>query len=457
VRSSLRAFVREHRVAVAIALLVLVVVGPVVSFDTAQPASRLSLTAALVDHHSVDLGPYKDALDVDFARYQGHLRSDKAPGQPIFAIPAYVTARLVGAPSPTRLRFGRNLELWWLTFWSAMVPLAVLLALIYTECARFVRRTYAVAVTLLFGFGSMLLPFGANLFGHVLAALCGFGAWMLVNRGEPSARRAALAGLLAGCAVLIEYETAIVAVVLGGYLLVRHRRRVVTFAAGGVLPMLVLAWYQWRAFGAPWRTPSAFYAGVLNGTSKGGYTVPSLHDLWWIFGGDRGLWVGAPMAIIGLAAAVWFAVGAHDSTRTPAIVALAVMVPYVVLCAGWSGTALLVDPGPRYLIPALPFLAVPLALAWERVRVIAVPAAALGALIAFTATWSSLLSPQHELFTAYRYFWQHRVFGPTLWSMAFGRAGFVLYAATVTAAAAVLAHALQDRTDVRSRVEEPVR
>ena len=46
-----------------IALLVIVVVGPVVAPDSAQPASRLSLTAALVEHDSVDLGPYRGALE----------------------------------------------------------------------------------------------------------------------------------------------------------------------------------------------------------------------------------------------------------------------------------------------------------------------------------------------------------------------------------------------------------
>ena len=441
-----------HRVPFALAFLVLVVVGPVVAPNSAQPASRLSLTAALVDHGSVNLGPYRGALGIDFATYRGQLRSDKAPGQPIFAIPAYAVARLAGMESPAKLRVDSNLGLWFLTLWSATIPFAALVALIYVECCRFSRSGVALAVTMLLAFGTMLLPYGANLFAHDLAALLGFGAWLLLNRGLLTTRRAAVAGLLAGSAVAVEYELAIIAVVLGVYVLVRNRQRLLQFAAGGVVPAVVLAWYQWRAFGAPWRTPAAFY------NLRSGYNIPSLSDLWWMFGGGRGLWVGAPIAIVGLGSAVWVACAERGALRDAALVALSIMIPYLVLCAGWSGTPLLVDPGPRYLIPALPFLAVPLAATWDRARVVAVPASILGALIAIMATWSTLLVPSDEsLLSVYRYDLQHRLFGQTLWNMALGPIGAILYAVSVGSAVALLVHVAKHRTDVRSPVPEPLR
>jgi hypothetical protein len=133
------------------------------------------------------------------------------------------------------------------------------------------------------------------------------------------------------------------------------------------------------------------------------------------------------------------------------------MIPYVVLCAGWSGTRLLVDPGPRYLIPALPFLAVPLAAKWDRVRIAGIAASILGVLIAATATWSALLVAKNEsLITVYRYNLEHRVFGQTVWNMAFGVAGTLLYAVTVVGAVAFLVAAFRSRTDVRSPGSEPL-
>ncbi len=423
----------DKRVAALLAVLVVIVIGPVVAPNSAQPASRLSLTAAFVEHRSVDLAPYRGVLGVDFAVYRGHLRSDKAPGQPLFAVPAYVAARLVGSESAAHRRVHENLELWFVTFWSATLPLALLIALLYLECLRFADRGTALAVVLFLVFCTMLLPFGAELFAHDLGALLGFAAWILVNRGPIDPRRATFAGLLAGAAVLVEYELAIVGVALAAYLFVRERRRLPRFAVGGVAPMTILAWYQWRAFGAPWRTPAAFYH------LRSGYKVPSPYELWWMFGGGRGLWVGAPIAIVGIGAAIWLAVTATGPARDHAAVALAVMVPYLVLCAGWSGTPLLVDPGPRYLIPALPFLAVPLAAMWDRVRVVAIPVSVVGAAVAAGATWMLLVvNNKYNVLDVYRYYFRARMFNPTLWHMALGRFGTLLYFASVAAVVVLL-------------------
>ena len=72
--------------------------------DTAQPASRYDLTASLAEHGSVDLTPYRKGLGVDHALYKGHLRSDKAPGQPLLAVPVYLAGRAIGAESAAHPR-----------------------------------------------------------------------------------------------------------------------------------------------------------------------------------------------------------------------------------------------------------------------------------------------------------------------------------------------------------------
>ena len=112
------------------------------------------------------------------------------------------------------------------------------------------------------------------------------------------------------------------------------------------------------------------------------------------------------------------------SARRHAIVALAVVVPYLVLCAGWSGLPILEEPGPRYLIPALPFLAVPLAATWDRLWRPMVLASILGVAIAVPATTTFILlrikqPPFPELLNRVR---DHE-FLTTVWAMAVGRAG----------------------------------
>jgi hypothetical protein len=339
----------------------------------------------------VDLGPYRHRLGVDHAVYRGHLRSDKAPGQPLLAVPVYLAGRAVGADSAVHARENGDLGLWWVTLWSATVPFVILVALMFLVAERFVGRNVALAVALLLGLSTMMLPHSVNLYAHDLAALFGFGAWLVLERDPISTRRAVVGGALAGTAVLTEYESLIILLALAGYLLVRHRARSGWFALGASGPLAVLAWYQWAAFGAPWRTPAAFFAGTINGTTEGGYSIPSVRSFLAVLFGNRGLWVGAPVALVALAGAVWIVNTATGASRRHAMVGLAIMLPYIVLCAGWSGFRLLEDPGPRFLIPALPFLAVPLAVVWDRLWRAALLFAAWGALIAVPATVTRLL------------------------------------------------------------------
>jgi len=267
---------------------------------------------------------------------------------------------------------------------------------------------------------------------------------MAIEPAPVSRGRAALGGLLVGAAVLTEYHAGIVLLVLTGYVLVRERTRFGWFVLGAVPPFAVLAAYQGIAFGAPWHTPSAYYAGTIGGTSEGGFTIPGVHDLVQILFGYRGLVVGAPIALVGIVAAVWLAQSDRRRLRAHAIVALAVVVPYLVLCAGWSGLPILEEPGPRYMIPALPFLAVPLAALWDRLWRPALIAAVLGAAIAVPATATFLLlgigqAPFPELAERVR----DGEFAPTVWSMSLGWFGVVVYVVLVAACMAVLVRAMR--------------
>ncbi len=440
----------DRRIALLIGLLALVAFGPFVSRYTAQPASRYALTAALAEHGTVDLAPYRKTLGIDRAVYNGRLRSDKAPGQPVLAVPVYEVGRVLGFESASVLREQRNLGMWWQTLWSAMLPFAALLACMYLAASRIAPR-HALAATFALGFGTLMLPHATNLYGHVLAALFGFGAWQAVVE-SPDRRAFLIAGLLAGSAVAVEYHAVIVATVVFLTALVRYGRAALAMLVGAVPPAALLAAYQWRAFGAPWRTPFAYYRGVLNGTSEGGFSIPGWHGFVDVVAGNRGLLIVSPIVLLACGAALWCARRGGD-LGVAGIAATAIVVAYGVLSAGWSGTRFLEEPGPRYMIPALPFLAAPLAAAWPRVRRIAVVASTWGAVLMVGAATTFILvpvgiSPVHDYVRRVL----HREFAPTIWSIALGPFGILVHVATVALTAAALARACS-----RERVgEEPV-
>ncbi len=307
--------------------------GPIVGRNSAQPASRYALTAALADRHTVDITGYP--LGVDRAVYDGHLRSDKAPGQPVLAVPFYAAARAVGAEAATYKRVTGNLGLWFVTFGTSVLPFAVLLVLMYRSCRRSARE-HALAAALAVGFGGMLLSYTVHLFGHVLGATLAFGAWYVLESDPGDRRRLAGAGALLGAAVCVEYHAAIVAVALTIYVLARARRRVGWLMLGAAPFAAALGWYQWRAFGAPWRLPFGYFAGTIEGTTGGGYKtpnsllgvkIPGLHGFAVVLTGPHGLLQNAPLVILAIGAALSVAWSGTGAIRRNSLLALATSFP----------------------------------------------------------------------------------------------------------------------------------
>jgi hypothetical protein len=81
--------------------------------------------------------------------------------------------------------------------------------------------------------------------------------------------------------------------------------------------------------------------------------------------------------------------------RAEALVIGAVAVAFVIYDAGFWGPFGGWGPGPRYLIPTLPFLAVPLALAWRRWPLMTGSLAVVSAGIMLAATATDPLIPYH--------------------------------------------------------------
>lgn len=360
-------------------LVAAAVLTPVNVVNT-QDISHFCLTRAL-SAGRLDIEPCAGGAS-DIAFYGGYIYSNKAPGMSLLALPV---VEAVGLPSATQWLGAGDLRLWLvrlLTSGAALVACAFAVG----RVAEGLTPGSGGLVLVAFALGTFATPFAATGFDHVLTAAFGFGAFVLAW-----GRRPALAGLVAGIAYLVEYEAAAILLLVGAYVSLRGLRPVGRYVAGAVPAVAVSAAYSWVAFDRPWRIPQAYdlfsFAGVNPKGGILGIHAPNLSATRLVFVGDRGLLVTTPLVIVA-AAGLWLLF--RRGLRAEALLCAAVTTAFVVGDCGYGDPYGGLSAGPRYLIPALPFLAVGLAPAfgrWRRTTVL-LTAASIVATLTITLTWA---------------------------------------------------------------------
>jgi hypothetical protein len=345
-----------------------------------QDRSRFCLTRALL-HGRLDVG---DCIDgsIDKSSYHGRLYSNKAPGMSIAAVPAYAIAAAVGGESDHGLPGGR--WIWFLRIATAGVAFVVAVAVLARLGEGLVPGT-GVTTAAAFGVGTLALPFAATAYDHLPAAALLISAFWLATR-----RRCGWAGLAAGAAVLVEYQSAVAWLILLLYTSTLGLRRTQRYVFGSVPPLAVLAAYGWAAFGAPWRNPLSYSANRYeadHATGLLGIHAPTLHGLRLVFIGDKGLLVTSPLLI---AAAAGLVLLWRQGKRPEAVVCGSIAAAYLLAESGYFDPYNGFSPGPRYVIPALPFLCLGLGPAlrtWPRATW-ALVGISLVSTVAITLTWA---------------------------------------------------------------------
>lgn len=347
---------------------------------------------------------------IDVSYYQGHWYSPRSLGLSLLATPLlWLLGLIFNIDDPTRFTLTQQIAV--LNAFT-VVPVAIIAAVALRRFVAHLRPSLAstplpMVVAGAFALGTLEFPFATTFFSHAFGGGLAFIGFYLIYRArekENAGSWVLLAGLLLGLAVISEYPIGVVVVVLFAYIwLVFPRQRLLILSAFilGMIPsVLLLGWYDWFAFGSPFHLSYAYVSdAAFAGQHQGffGITTPHLDSLWSTVAFPRGLLMESPFLLLipfGLirllrashkatVSASQEASGARPPTRRhplgrwlstmwamiqapgmpEALVSLAVVVLYPLAISSYflpmAGENL---PGPRLLVPMLPFAC--LALAW---------------------------------------------------------------------------------------------
>jgi hypothetical protein len=415
----------RKRLALAAILLVGLSYATIIQSFSWNQTSHYDLIRSL-NNDGTTIDAYQENTG-DKAFYKGHWYSARAPGLALFALPFYDTLNLVNADSwalKSKAQRGDDEMIYLIGLWANVLPGLLLLLLVWRVAERF-EPGYGALTAVALGLGTIVLPLSTLLFSHVFTAFLGFAAFALMLRerdGPPSAMLLGLAGLAMGYAVASEYPLFFVAVVLGLYLLSRRdaltpidvARRAGAYIAGGVVGIVPLLLYNHYAFRS-WTHLA--YSNVPR-QHKGffGISLPSLKVLATLLFDSRGLFTLSPVLLMGAIGAVLLY---KRSKRAEALTIGGICLCYVGYNSGYYlpfGGGFM---GPRFLTTMLPFLAVPLGIAFKRfpAPTIALAAVSITATVIATIT-HPLTGYETEAVVWVRYL-RDGVFQPTLAS-AFG-------------------------------------
>jgi hypothetical protein len=360
-----------RRIAIALVLLLVCVEGTFYHPGEWNQNARFAATVAFVEPGTPYTGTFRiDGLrdgarlfTQDWARVRGAYYSNKAPGVSMMGVAPYFVLyhaeRLAGRDPTTQTLTNVNaflVNLCVSVFWNAIAALALMRRL---PALGLFSAEGAIAVALVYSFGTLALPFGCSLWGHTTAAA--FITLGLLDIIDGSRRRCLTGGLWLGLAVLMEYLAGISGALAAVFIVAGRDRfeRLWQFGVGAAAPVGTLLAYQELAFGNFLTTaPSVSNPPFLEqGKVAGLFGLPDAVTLLrMLFRPERGLFWQTPILLFAIAGAVlWWR---RADRRAVVALAVANIAGYVLSVSALSAFEGGVTTSMRYLIVALPFFCI---------------------------------------------------------------------------------------------------
>lgn len=307
----------------------------------------------------------------DVSRFGSHIYPNKPPGAVLSAVPAYFIVynvdRLLGI-HPDHW-WPMTMNVYFTTVFSVSLIAALGGVIFYRTSLQLFPSSPAwahIASTLTFGLGTLMLPYSTMLIEHDLVAVLSLFVYLLLlvnkNSGIASVRPALIlfvAGVVSGTILLMQYTSIITVACFTLYVFwaTRPRWKVLSFIAGAIPPVAVLGWYNLLCFGSP-VTISYAYQGewmLHQGLSLGMFGRPRFEIMVaLLFSGYRGLFFTSPVLFLsGLG--IWLT-ASEQQKRAEIVLWIAIFLGFLFTNSSynsWDGGWAM---GPRFLIPALPFL-----------------------------------------------------------------------------------------------------
>ena len=351
----------DRRTAAAVFLLAFVAYGWFFSGGGWNQAAHFDMARALVERQTLHIDGYKvNTGDVSWSVVGGewHAYINKPPGASFMAAVPY--AALYAAERAMRLDLDSwqvmTANAWIVTMLTCGVTGALIPAVLYLYGRRRAGATplIAVAVALTVAFATVVFPYSTVFFTHVPSALFLLLAFVWLDE------RPLLAGVAAGIAGTCNYLCIPAVAVLAVAALIRSRKDVLRFVAGGAPFGILLAWYHDHCFGSPFRTAAETSRNFIReDLILGFFAPPTMEAFLGITVSEyRGLFYSSPVLLLAFVGAVVM-FRRRELRRDLAVIAI--IVAFFILSISsfswWQGASAF---GPRHLVAIVPLLAVPM-------------------------------------------------------------------------------------------------
>lgn len=332
--------------------------------------SRYNLVFSIVYEGNFNIDSYHENT-IDKSLYKGHYYSDKAIGTSLFALLPCWLIKI------SKLPIGINFIYYLLRVLSVSLPSALFAVLFYKFIELFNPITkHNIWLTLTLFLGTLCYPYSTLFFGHQQAAIFCFISFSLIylikNNYIPLFVGIILAGFFSGLALITEYTSIFIIIPLLFYLffylkklyhLVQNIYHLILYPIAAFLPISLLLIYNYICFEDPFAIGYMYQVPQIAKEAMGikffGLELPKLDILYNIlFSSYRGLFYTSPVLLLSIPGFYYFYQEKH--LRMEFFVCLISVVTFILLnssFAAWHGGYGI---GPRYIIPALPFMILPI-------------------------------------------------------------------------------------------------